>query len=87
MNGRLKSSIRNDYTANTTSPLVLGELLDDPNSVSSFMGEMDELRVWNYARTQQEIEAGMYDKMTGTEEEADRILGFGQYIRYGYSQI
>lgn len=35
---------------------------------SFFQGQLDEIRIWNIARTSQEIQSTMYTTLTGTEE-------------------
>nr|NQU89287.1 choice-of-anchor D domain-containing protein [Bacteroidota bacterium] len=39
----------------------------DGSSTLYFNGEIDEVRVWNYARTQEEIQSSMYTSLTGDE--------------------
>ena len=67
-NGQLMMSIENEYTANTTTSLRIGEYLGYPNVLSSFRGEIDELRIWNYARSEDEVQSAMHEKLMGSEE-------------------
>jgi len=67
LNGRLRRSDQNNYSANTTTPLRIGEFLGYPDDICSFRGEIDELRIWNYARSLEEIETTMYETMNGNE--------------------
>jgi len=45
--------------------LYLGR--NDGSGANYFDGQMDEVRVWNVARTQAEIQQSLYEKATGTE--------------------
>jgi hypothetical protein len=57
----------------TTQPpanpvLHLGGIFNGPGNTNwTFQGELDEVSLWNYARTQNEIQASMYQSLVGTE--------------------
>jgi len=61
-------SIANSHGGNTTTALRIGGSLDDEGSDWwGLRGDIDELRMWNYARSQQEIVGTMYQTLTGNE--------------------
>lgn len=47
--------------------LHLGGIINTSTRNWTFQGQMDEVRLWNYARTPTEIQAGMLQTLTGTE--------------------
>ncbi|MBV6627277.1 MAG: DUF4114 domain-containing protein [Rivularia sp. (in: Bacteria)] len=58
----------NDTTTNSTqntSPLYIGNRGESRNY---FKGEVDEVRIWNKARTETEIRQNLYSKLEGTED-------------------
>ena len=67
-NSQLIMSVKNEYTANTTTSLRIGEYLGYPNAISTFRGEIDELRIWNYPRSQDEVQSAMHEKLIGSED-------------------
>ena len=46
----------------------VGEFLGYRGGYLGLRGEIDELCIWNYACSQNEIKSGMHEKLTGTEE-------------------
>lgn len=71
VNGVLKNTIVgiNIGSANTTA-LWIGK-----SNLQSFNGAMDEVRIWNVARTQAEIQAAMNVELSGSES------GLAEYFR------
>ncbi len=75
INGSLVGATTNDASGNTplnhqllrqtTLPLVLGAELTHPLGFAA--GRMDEVRIWNKARTQSEIRNAMSCRLTGSE--------------------
>jgi hypothetical protein len=74
-----------DGVSQGTSPHVLGTLSNDEplhfGSASApkqwhYQGLMDDVRIWNSARTQQEIETDMSRELTGAEES---LAGYWQF--------
>ncbi|VXD25271.1 LamG-like jellyroll fold domain-containing protein [Planktothrix paucivesiculata] len=69
INGKIANggSKTDTLTANTKngSPLYLG--CRGGNTKNFFTGQISELRIWNKARTEQEIQANMHKRLTGTE--------------------
>ena len=49
------------------SPLSVGDFLGYPSSSLYFGGDMDELRIWNYARSGEQITDKMHDTLRGDE--------------------
>lgn len=47
--------------------LHLGGIINHLNLNWTFQGELDEVSLWNYPRTQSEIQATMYQSLTGAE--------------------
>jgi hypothetical protein len=67
LNGALQNSNPNTYSGNTAAPLRIGEFLGYPGAYLGLRGELDDLRIWNYPRSQGEIMATMHEKLSGTE--------------------
>lgn len=60
-------------------PLHIG--LPFPTATNEqFSGSMDEIRIWNTARTQAQIQANMNTSLTGTEANLVALFGFNQGI-------
>lgn len=59
------------------NPLVIGNAPWDFFSFQ-FYGDMDEVRVWNRAKTQEEIKAQMFTELDGTEEGLVAYYNFNQ---------
>jgi signal transduction histidine kinase/ligand-binding sensor domain-containing protein/CheY-like chemotaxis protein len=68
------SENQNNYLGrnNWEGTFVEGEFLNLPR----FHGEMDEVRVWNVARTPEQIRATMHRKLTGTEPGLEGLWNF-----------
>ncbi|MBN1780941.1 T9SS type A sorting domain-containing protein [bacterium] len=49
------------------SSLRIGELQGFPNASLNFFGDIDEFRIWNYARSQAEIKAAMHENLSALE--------------------
>lgn len=65
-NGQLVGSRTTVYDLADTTPLQIGRWISQGGSY--FVGEIDDLRVWNVARTQSEIQASMDTELLGTEK-------------------
>jgi hypothetical protein len=63
----LAETVANTYTANSTAPLFIGEFSGYPGGYIGLRGDIDELRIWNHARSQLDIQSNMNLKMTGSE--------------------
>lgn len=55
----------NPYSTNT--PVLIGAALGSGTPNGFFDGEIDEVRVWNYAKDEGQINQGMYTAVAGTE--------------------
>ncbi len=56
--------INGPLISSSSSPLVIG---NNSDRTRTFDGMIDELRIWNIARTQSEIQAAMHDTLRGDE--------------------
>src|SRR6185436_2078909 len=54
-------------TPSNRYPLEVGRTLEVNSTYTTFKGMMDELRVWNVVRTQAQVEADMFNRLTGSE--------------------
>ncbi|MCX6927039.1 MAG: hypothetical protein NT154_28115, partial [Verrucomicrobia bacterium] len=70
LNGTLVGT--NSYTGSfsvlTGTRFRFGQLLDDPPPKQNFQGQIDEVRVWRVARTKEQIQQTMFQRLTGREE-------------------
>ena len=66
-NGELAGRNANIYASNTDAPLRIGEFLGYPGAYLGLRGAIDELRIWNTARSQAEVQSTMHEKLTGSE--------------------
>ncbi len=57
-------------------PLWVGWTHDSSPQSASFAGQMDEVRIWNIARTQEEIRETIHSHLTGSEP---RLVGYWQF--------
>ncbi|KAB2924369.1 MAG: hypothetical protein F9K22_06630 [Bacteroidetes bacterium] len=64
VNGILEDSADIAFTQNTTSPLRIGA---NETGIYRFNGRVDEVRIWDYARSRQEIADAMHDEPDSTE--------------------
>lgn len=67
VNGSLEASYNNSSTATLTSPsqIGIGRMLN--GGLPAYIGDFDELRIWNYARSQAQIQGAMNGKLQGNE--------------------
>jgi len=61
------------------SPLHIGDFLGYPGSSINFGGDMDELRIWNYARTINEIADHLHDTLSADEP---GLVGYWRFNEY-----
>ncbi len=67
VNGTLESSVAASGNINTNNqPLIIGRNL--LNSWNDWFGSIDDVRVWNIARTEQEIQDNMNRRLIGNEQ-------------------
>ncbi len=55
------------YTIDNTEMLEIGKWTTEAHGGETFYGKMDEIRMWNVARTHQEINQYRYKELTGDE--------------------
>jgi hypothetical protein len=67
LDGVLLGAIENPYDSNTYAALRIGEFGGYPGAYIGLRGDIDELRIWNNARSHSQVLAGMHAKMTGAE--------------------
>jgi len=67
LDGDLKAVSQNTYAWDTESPLRVGEFLGYPGAYLGLRGDIDELRIWDYSRDQNQILSHMHEKLSGTE--------------------
>lgn len=65
--GERIAAVANLYPANTNAPLRIGEFLGYPGAYLGLRGDIDEMRIWNYARNQSDIQTTMRQKLSGSE--------------------
>jgi hypothetical protein len=77
---RFQKLLAKGAVLNTTGYLVLGQEQDSRgggfDTAQAFLGQMDEVRIWNTVRSQQEIQASMTHPLTGSES------GLAAYYRF-----
>ena len=69
-------------TANTEK-ILIGARLELNSGANFFNGDMDEVRIWNVARTQAEIQANMNIELLGTETGLVAYYPFNQGVAGG----
>lgn len=68
VNGQLRMTANFTGPIGTnTLPFYIGRSFTGSNEIDYFNGMIDDLRVWNRALTQNEIQTRMYSKLTGSE--------------------
>ena len=68
LDGELIASQEADVDiSNSNASLRIGELQSYPGGSLNFLGDIDEFRIWNYARSQTEIKAFMHKNLSAME--------------------
>lgn len=67
VDGTLVDRMANEFLSGSPADLFLGELTGCTTGCLWLRGEVDELRIWDRARTQEEIADSMYVKLAGDE--------------------
>ena len=82
LNGELKDVHTN---AGLNDLVITGQkaYLGSQNSVDFFNGKIDEVRIWNLAKTQSDIQAAMNQELTGEENGLMAYFNFNQGIAGG----
>jgi hypothetical protein len=75
VNGNMAGTYTGAFTATSAYPLTIGDF-----SAGSypFNGTMDELRLWNVSKSQQDIQAAMYGPLAGNETGLVAYFNFNQ---------
>ena len=69
LNGTLQATqTEGPQPPDTSSPLILGAILDSDVPAKFFHGEMDEVRVWSLCRTPGELAAFLSKRLSGKEQ-------------------
>jgi len=66
----------NNSVTGSSNPTILGTD-QNLNPLRHFNGRMDEVRIWNVARTQQEIRDNMYKELTNPQSEVNLVAYYG----------
>ena len=80
INGNLAGTATGSFPVLSSSVLTLGAFSDGQYP---FNGMMDEVRLWNTPKTQQEILASMYSPLAGTESSLVAYFNFNQGVPGG----
>jgi len=82
-NGILKNSVNYGSTtiSSGTGNLTIGTRSDAPGEY--FSGKMDEVRIWNVARTQADIQSTMFTPLAGTETGLVAYYNFDEGVADG----
>ncbi len=67
VNGVLRNEEEGSFTDSSDAPLRMGNLVFGEQTAYPFLGELDELRIWNFARDEMAIRATQYGSLDGTE--------------------
>jgi hypothetical protein len=68
------------YVASTGTPLRIGDFLGYPGGYFGLHGDIDEFRIWDYARNVSEIKNDMNRPLTGSEKGLRLYLNFESVI-------
>ena len=75
INGNISGSYTGSFNATSAYPLTIG---DFSGGSYPFNGTMDELRLWNVSKSQQDIQAAMYTPLVGNESGLAAYFNFNQ---------
>jgi glycoprotein endo-alpha-1,2-mannosidase len=67
INGELIAAKRNIFNSNTSSPLRIGEYMGYPGQYLGLRGIIDEVRLWNFAKSEEDIISAMNSRLLGNE--------------------
>lgn len=68
IDGDLVTAKQNEYISNTYSMLRIGEFIGYPGQYLGLRGDIDEIRIWNFVRSEADIKSTMNKSLTGTED-------------------
>jgi hypothetical protein len=72
----VSGGLRSGSSVTGDNPLRIGWTTASSSSYSPYVGELDELRLWSFARTEEQIRADMHRALTGTEPGLALLLPF-----------
>ena len=78
VNGTLAGTIAKKFSTVTGQTFVIGIAKNSGGDGEPFLGDIDEVRVWNTMRTQAEIQANKDVTLTGTESGLVALYSFDQ---------
>jgi hypothetical protein len=55
------------HSAGTTAPVEVGHMSYVDPSINYFGGQVDEIRIWNHARTETELRSSRHSRLSGSE--------------------
>ncbi|MCD4698921.1 MAG: DNRLRE domain-containing protein, partial [Bacteroidales bacterium] len=67
INGILEHTVPGVNILTNSADLIIGSDTENPGNLKNYIGHLDEIRLWNVARTQTEIRESMCKKLTGSE--------------------
>jgi hypothetical protein len=85
VDGVLSGSMSSSSVSGTanTQKILIGARLHFSSAANFFNGDMDEVRIWNVARTQLEIQTKMNNELNGTETGLVAYYPFNQGVAGG----
>ncbi|MDM8564110.1 PA14 domain-containing protein [Candidatus Halobeggiatoa sp. HSG11] len=86
VDGVYQDSSSGSFANKSASRSYIGRPANDSKTSRYFDGTLDEVRIWNYVRTQTEIQDNMYKQLIGNEvgeEEGEELVA---YYRFDASQ-
>ncbi|WYM03310.2 MAG: LamG-like jellyroll fold domain-containing protein [Gloeotrichia echinulata CP02] len=87
INGQLAGSGNLGKSADTTTAVLIGAIHENGTvSKNFFLGQIAEVRIWNKARTQVEIQADMYKRLSGNEANLVAYYPLNEIKREGTGQ-
>jgi len=75
------------YLEASDAPLRIGEFLGYPGASLGFKGDLDELRIWDYARTAPEITTDMHKALQGNEKGLKLYFNFESIVNGKISDL
>lgn len=83
IDGVLSGSHTPYYTLASSDRYSLGQEWDLTNTSDFYNGNLDELRIWNFAKTQSQIQTEMNNELTGSETGLISYYNMNQGIPFG----
>ncbi len=80
VNGVLQGVVNSSLSINSTTDIIIG---NNASSSQPFMGSVDDVRIWNTAKCQGEVQYKMYCQLTGSESDLVAYYKFNQGLNMG----